>query len=180
MKWYIETERLILRDLLPEDAEDMLRLDSNPEVHRYLGNNPVRELSEIESVIAYVQKQYDERGIGRWATIEKSSGAFIGWTGLKRITEPDEYRAPYTDVGYRLMPEYWGKGYATEATLKALWYGFTHLDESYIVGTVHGENKASRKVLEKCGLTFEEHYLWNEIKCDWLSLSKESWLQKTV
>ena len=83
MKIYVETERLILREMLPSDAEGMFELDSNPIVQKYLGNKPVKTIEDSHNIIDYVRKQYKNQGIGRWAAIEKSSGNFIGWSGLK-------------------------------------------------------------------------------------------------
>ena len=103
MTFYLETERLILRELLPTDDEAMFELDSNPEVHKYLGNNPVRNIEECRTTIELVRKQYIENGIGRFAMIEKSSGNFTGWTGLKFIKVPINNHINFYEVGYRLI-----------------------------------------------------------------------------
>ena len=83
MKFYLETERLILRELLETDLEGMFELDSNATVHKYLGNNPITTREQAAENIRYIREQYDKLGIGRFAAIEKSSGDFIGWSGLK-------------------------------------------------------------------------------------------------
>ena len=176
MKFYIETERLILRDLLPTDDEGMFALDSNTEVHRYLGNRPIHTIDQAREVIAIVHQQYEDNGIGRWASIERSYGNFIGWSGLKYVTAPENNHSNYYDVGYRFVPRYWGKGYATEATKAALDFGFKTLQLKEIVGTCHEENIESRRVLEKCGLKFVEKFLYrNECLCDWLTITREEW-----
>lgn len=176
MKIFAETERLILREIIPEDAQAFFEMDADPEVHRFLGNNPVKTIEQIYEAIQRITKQYDDYGIGRWAAIEKSSGAFIGWTGLKFMTEPVNDTIHFHDIGYRLNKKYWGKGYATESAKAGLEYGFTTLGLKEIIGTAHIENKASRKALEKCGLTFVEkfdHKLY--IRCDWLKITREQW-----
>jgi RimJ/RimL family protein N-acetyltransferase len=173
MQFLIETERLILREFRTSDYTAMFELDSNPEVHKYLGNNPVTDIQQVQKYITSIQQQYLDNGIGRWITIEKSSNEIIGWSGLKFITEYENNHINFHDVGYRFMPQYWGKGYATEATLTALHYGFEHLNVKKIIGTVHTENKASRRVLEKCGLQFVEKFMWNNIPCDWLEITNE-------
>lgn len=66
-----ETERLILRELVVMDATDIFEMDSDPEVHLYLGNNPITTLQQAEDGIQYINKQYTENGIGRWAVVEK-------------------------------------------------------------------------------------------------------------
>ncbi len=172
----IETERLILRELQPSDAAKMFELDSNPEVHKYLGNHPIHTINQAEEVIASVRNQYITNGIGRWATVEKSSGEFIGWSGLKFISKPENNQVNFYDVGYRLMPKYWGKGYATESAKAALGYAFNTMNLNEVVGTCHEDNIASRRALEKCGLIFVKKFLYkNELTCDWLKISKDNW-----
>jgi RimJ/RimL family protein N-acetyltransferase len=173
-KFYIETERLILRDLLPSDAAKMFKLDSNPDVHKFLGNRPIQKIEQAEEVIKIVRQQYLDNGIGRWATIEKSSGDFIGWSGLKFVTITENNHTNFYDVGYRFMPKYWGKGYATESAKAALEYAFKTMNVNEVIGTCHEENIASRRALEKCGLKFVEKFLYNnELTCDWLEITKE-------
>jgi ribosomal-protein-alanine N-acetyltransferase len=89
-------------------------------------------------------------GLGRWACIEKSSGDFIGWCGIKHLPEDGEY-----DIGYRFFEQHWGKGYATEAAGAVCDFARAHLRGKRVVGKSMHENRASRRVLEKIGLTFE-------------------------
>lgn len=70
----IETERFLIRPLVAEDVAGIFELDSNLNVHTYLGNKPIKTLTEAENVIRLIQKQYEDLGIGRWAIIEKSTG----------------------------------------------------------------------------------------------------------
>ena len=79
MKSIIETDRLILRAVTDEDLDGMFELDSNPEVHKYLGNKTIDSISQAQLYIDSLKSQYIERGIGRFAAIEKSTGDFIGW-----------------------------------------------------------------------------------------------------
>lgn len=180
MKFYIETERLILRDILPTDEEAFFEMDSKPEVHKYLGNKPATNILQIREMIENISQQYIDNGIGRWAVIEKKSGKFIGWSGLKLIKEYENNHINFYDVGYRLNINYWGKGYATESAKAALAYGFNELKLSDIYGIANVDNKASRHALEKCGLKFIEKFdftIWN-VQCDWLKITKEEWLQQ--
>lgn len=154
MKYYLEAERLILRDILPTDVEDFFEMDSNAEVHKYLGNMPSTNIMQTNDMIQNIRQQYFDNGIGRWAVIEKESGEFIGWSGMKFITEEWNKHVNFYDVGYRLHPEYWRKGYATESAMAALEYGFNDLQLPVIYGTANIDNKASIHVLEKCGLKF--------------------------
>lgn len=152
-KVFIETAHLILRELVTEDTGDLYRLDSDPKVHKYLGNKPISCLSKARFYIDYIQMQYKKYGIGRWAAIEKSSGDFIGWTGLKfNFEEPINGHKDYYDIGYRFMPSYWGKGYATESSIACRDYFFKHIPNTKLCGIAELENGASCRVLEKIGL----------------------------
>ncbi len=180
MLFYLETERLILRDLLPEDDIGMFRLDSDPRVHTYLGNHPLQHIEQAQGVIAMVRQQYLDFGIGRWAVIEKASGDFIGWSGLKWIDTEIYGRNHFYDVGYRLIPQYWGKGYATESCRAALAYGFSELPMQEVIGIAHVDNHASRRALEKSGFT-QSHAFYFErwaVHCHWFSLLKSDWEQQ--
>ncbi|GAB1856804.1 GNAT family N-acetyltransferase [Flavobacteriaceae bacterium MHTCC 0001] len=163
MTFHIETERLILRELRMTDLEGMFALDSNPEVHRYLGNKPVKTKTESETYLKSVFKQYKENGIGRWAAIEKSSGDFIGWSGIRLNTEYNMNGfTKYYDVGYRLIPKYWGKGYATESGKAAVNYAFTSMKLPELYATTEIGNQASHNVLLKIGLCYVEDFYFEE------------------
>jgi len=161
MKVFVETPRLILRELLDTDDEGMFELDSNAEVLKYLYTELQTKIEQSQDVIAFIRKQYEENGIGRWAVIEKQSGAFIGWAGLKLVTQTINNRTNYYDVGYRLIPRYWGMGYATETCKASVDYGFNKLKLNLICATASMHNLASRKVLEKTGLIFKEEFLYD-------------------
>ena len=159
--------------MIPSDVEGMFELDSDPLVHRYLGNTPVKSIDESQAAIENIRQQYVERGIGRWTAIEKSSGAFIGWSGLKLNTEQEfNNKIDFYDIGYRLIPRYWGKGYATESAVAALDYGFTTLNFKTIVGMAEVENLASNKILQKIGLNYIEDFLFEDVMVSWYELSK--------
>jgi len=171
MKIFAETARLILRELVQADAEGMFEMDGDPEVHLYLGNNPVKSIEQSKADIDFIRKQYTENGIGRWAVIEKATGKFVGWSGLKLIKETNNKHTNYYDLGYRFSKQYWGKGYATETAIAAKNYGFEVLKLDEIIGIADIANLGSIHVLEKVGLkrisTFEYHGIehhWMEIK----------------
>lgn len=159
MEFYIETERLILRALRLTDLEGMFQLDSDPEVHRYLGNKPVKTKEESKKILQGVINQYKERGIGRWAAIEKRSGNFIGWSGLRLNTEFNMNGfTSYYDIGYRLLKPYWGKGYATESGKAALNYAFNVMQLPVLYATTEIGNQASHNALLKIGLHYVEDF----------------------
>lgn len=152
MKIHIETDRLIMRDLVPEDAQGMFELDSDPEVHAYLGNQPIKTLAQAQEQINFIRQQYIENGIGRWAVIEKQNGQFIGWSGFKLITEMINEKTQYLDLGYRLIRKYWGKGFATESAKASLEYGFEQLKQKEICAMADVSHKTSNIILKKIGM----------------------------
>lgn len=174
MKIFVETERLFLRELMDDDAPGLFALDSDPEVHRYLGNQPLKTMQEAEAIIRLVRKQYEENGIGRWAIIDKATLDFIGWSGLKYEKNLREAFA-YYDLGYRLRRKYWGRGIATETAIEALKYGFNQLNLDEICAAAHVENIASNAVLKKAGLTFIETFECDGAPHNWYKLQRADW-----
>jgi RimJ/RimL family protein N-acetyltransferase len=177
MKIFVETERLILRELLPSDDEGMFELDSDKDVHKYIGQ-PVETIEQSRGIIDSVRKQYTDYGIGRWAMIEKRTNHFIGWTGFRLITIPRNNHVNYYDLGYRLIKRYWGKGFATESAIASLAYGFEKLQFAEIYATADMNNIASRNVLTKAGLTYVETFDDEGYAVGWYKLSMEDWLLK--
>ena len=145
MKIFAETPRLILRELVVTDDEGMFELDSNAEVLKYLYTEPQTKIEQSRDVIAFIRKQYEDNGIGRWAVIEKQSGNFIGWAGLKLVKQTINNHTNYYDVGYRLIPRYWGKGYATETCKASVDYGFNILKLDLICATASMYNELREK-----------------------------------
>lgn len=165
----IETPRLLLRPLLESDAPGMFALDSNPNVHQFLGNKIVSEISQSLEWIHNIRQQYKDNGIGRWAAIEKSSGEFIGWSGLK-LERDVNGRATFYDFGYRLREEFWGKGYATEAGKAWIQYGFNEMKLPVINAYCDAAHAGSRHVLEKCGLQHTESFEYEGVPECWYEI----------
>ena len=112
MKHLIETKNLTLREFKDTDVANIYKLDSNEEVHNYLGKKPIKTLKEAKEIVSFFHLQYKERGIGRLACVEKPSGKFIGWAGLKLNLGEKEILNGYTDfidIGYRFLPNFWEK-----------------------------------------------------------------------
>lgn len=178
MKFNLITERLILRELREGDLEGIFELDSDPLVHKYLGNNPIKTKDKAAEIIQFVITQYHELGIGRFAAIEKQSGDFIGWSGLKLNTGEKEAlngKTEFYDIGYRFIPRYWGKGYATESSMAVLDFGYNKLNINSICGAAEIENIASNKVLHKIGLKFINEFKYENVPCNWYELKKEDY-----
>ncbi len=170
-----ETERLLLREVLPEDVEGFFKLDADPEVHRYLGNNPITTTKQAEEVIDFIRKQYGINGIGRWAIIEKSTNTFVGWTGLKLVTETVNNHTDFYDLGYRLLKKYWRKGIATESAIASLNYGFETMNLKKIYAAAHVGNVGSNAILKNLGFQFVETFYYDGEEHNWYQIEKPKW-----
>lgn len=164
-----------MRDLLPEDKQAAFEMDSDKDVHTYLGNKPITAIEQAAHYIGMIRQQYIDNGIGRWAVVEKATGNFVGWSGLKLIKEPINGHTGHLDLGYRFLKQHWNKGYATETALASLGYGFEELKHSHIYAIAHVDNIGSQNVIRKCGLQFVEQFDYGGMPHNWYSISQEEW-----
>lgn len=161
MNIFIETPRLLIRELLPTDALYMFEMDSDAEVHKYVGQNPQKTIEQTLGVIDFVRRQYIDNGIGRWAVIEKATNEFIGWTGFKLMTETVNGHTDFYDFGYRFRRDKWRQGFAMESAKAALDYGIELLSPPAVYAMTDLENIASRNLLEKLGFKFIEIFSYD-------------------
>ncbi len=145
---WLETLRLSLREFVPDDSEDLFRLNSDPRVMRFVGDGRVvsreRHAQIMRRVLGYPRHYAD---LGFWYTTRRDTGAFVGWFALKYAG-----KSPDIEVGYVLAPEAWGQGYATEGASALVQFGFEDLDLDHIIGVTYPKNFASQQVLQKAGL----------------------------
>jgi RimJ/RimL family protein N-acetyltransferase len=153
---FLKTERLVLRRFCESDVDRLFVLHNDPDVMRHLtGGDPVSR-EEIE-------REYRERfaGEGFWATEHRATGAFLGWFALHPTTDraPDEW-----ELGYRLHKAAWGQGYATEGSRALIRKGFSELGVRRVWAQTMAVNLASRRVMEKSGLTHVRtfHLDWDD------------------
>ena len=178
MRILAETERLILRELEYTDEKDLFEMDSDPEVHLFIENNPVKSIDEITKVIEMLKKQYKENGIARWAVIDKLTNECIGWSGLKYFNQQINNHKNFYELGYRFKKKHWGKGFATESSIAVLNYGFKNLGVDTIFAIADPNNVNSKKVLTKLGFQFQETFDYEGDPTDWFELKKTIWENK--
>ncbi len=147
----LETPRLILRKISKKDAEDMYEYAKNPNVSKYLTWSSHESLQYTSSYIKFLRKKYRTGELFDWAIEDKCSHKFIGTCGFSSY-DPDNKRV---EVGYVLNPLFHGKGFASEAVLCIVDYAFSELGIHRAEARVMDGNKASQRVLEKCGFSFE-------------------------
>lgn len=162
MNKILETDRLYLREFSLSDAEDFFQLNNDPEVIKYTGDMPFTDIAAAKFFLQNYEYKIPPHAkvklpIGRWAMVEKSNDSFIGWCGLKYFEPQDEI-----DIGYRLHRKFWKKNYATEAAKACIDYGLHQLQIPTIVGRAMKENKASIRVLEKCGMIYWKEHIFHE------------------
>jgi RimJ/RimL family protein N-acetyltransferase len=146
----IGTGRLILRGWRESDLQPWAAMNADPEVRRYLG--PLLTPGQAEAWVLNFQDDLDRRGFGFWAVEVRSSGEFIGFTGLG-ILDDEMPVAGSVEVVWRLARPAWGNGYATEAARAVVEYSFGPLGLSEIVAVTMAENLRSRAVMERIGMS---------------------------
>jgi RimJ/RimL family protein N-acetyltransferase len=185
MQVFLQTQRLVLRRLTLADVDNLVSLDADPDVMRFVTGGIPTARDEIENEILPVWLDYYERfaGYGFWAAIEKATGEFLGWFHFRPREEATLGEA---ELGYRLRKSAWGKGYATEGSRALIRKGFTEFGVQRVVAEAMAVNLASRRVMEKAGLTLVRtfHQPWPyQIEGDELgdveyALSKARWQQQ--
>jgi RimJ/RimL family protein N-acetyltransferase len=149
----LETERLILRHLLPDDLDSLYALYADPEIRRYFpeGVLTYEETQEELEWFLHGHPSYPELGL--WATVHKETGQFIGRCGLLpwTIEGRDE-----VEVAYLLNKQYWGQGLGTESAQAIVQYAFEQLHLSRLICMIYPDNHASIKVARNIGMVLEK------------------------
>lgn len=167
----LETERLLLRELVPEDLDALSAIYADPEVRRFFPEGTLTTDETREELEWIIDVYYGRYGYGLWATILKETDAFIGrcgllpWRVLTPGTDvlaldaadavPDATARYEVEVAYLLARSYWGRGLATEAARSIVHHGFERMDVPRLIGLIEPGNLASRRVAERAGLAVE-------------------------
>jgi RimJ/RimL family protein N-acetyltransferase len=182
---FAETPRLMLRRFTMADVDNLVSLDADPDVMRFVtgGIPTTREEIETEILPAFLGYYEHYQGYGFWAAIEKPGGQFLGWFHFRprEGASPDE-----AELGYRLRKSAWGKGYATEGSRALIAKGFTEFGVQRVVAEAMAVNLASRRVMEKAGLALVRtfHQPWpypmegDELGDVEYALTKADWEQQ--
>ncbi|MCI8387944.1 MAG: GNAT family N-acetyltransferase [Clostridiales bacterium] len=147
----IETERLVLRRMKPSDCHDMYEYASNPDVTRYLLWEPHKSWKQSLEYLEYLQTRYRVGDFYDWAVVDKKRSKMIGTCGFTSL----DFGNNAAEVGYVLNPAYWGRGIAPEALKRVLYFAFMELNVHRVEARYMVGNDRSRRVMEKCGMTYE-------------------------
>lgn len=146
----LETPRLILRSFTLDDVDAMYQLMTVPDVIRYVGNKPAQSKQDtLDYLQQHPLRDYQVYGYGRFACVWKETGQVIGFSGIKFLEEISE-----TELGYSFLPEFWGKGLATEVG-KAVIQFAQGLGLKRVVAVIHPQNEGSKLVATKLGFSLE-------------------------
>ena len=176
----LETERLLLRQWIEQDLPVFAELNSDLDVMEFFPKPLNRE--ESDAMAQRCELLISERGWGFWATEIKESGKFIGFVGLHKPKATLPF-SPCVEIGWRLLGNYWGHGYATEAAREALKYSFEILCLNEVVSFTTVANFRSQAVMERLclrnihqnfehpdlpkGHALSEHVLYKITKSEW-------------
>ena len=152
----IETDRLLLRMFEARDLDSAFRLFNDEEVQKYLSPENRRNREQMKVTLRNFVKHWKERGFSLWCAGEKGDDKMSGYCGLQSFDKTSD-----VEVLFGFFKDCWGKGFATESAKACLKFGFEELHLEKVFATVHPENTASRRILEKIGMTFEKrniHY----------------------
>ena len=141
----IQTNRLLLRHLVEDDASKLFEIMSDTENMRFWLSGPATNISWIYQRILANQDSWKKNGFGGWALWNRETDKFIGFCGLHFVDG-----MPEVNLGFVLDKLYWGKGYGTEACLASIEFGFGQTVIDIVVSVTDPENVASIKLLEKC------------------------------
>ncbi len=147
----LTTERLVLRAMSITDVDDMYDYARRSEVCEYLLWRPHPSREYTCSYLEHIQNRYAMGDFYDWAIVFRESGKMIGTAGFTRI-DAEHNRA---EVGYVINPDFWGQGIAAEAVRAVIDFGFNTLSLHRIEARFMQENKASVRVMEKLGMSFE-------------------------
>lgn len=156
----LSTERLHLVEIKQQHRGDLFQIFSNPEVTRYYNVVLLTEEEEAQKFIDYFSSRFAQRAAIRWGIAIKGNDGIIGTIGINNYTK--DHRA---NIGYDLLPQYWNKGYMTEALGAVLHFGFRRLEINRMEAEVMQGNIASERLLRKLGFSKEgilrEWMYWN-------------------
>jgi len=149
----LETQRLVLRHLVPDDLDSLFALYRDPDIRRYFPEGTLTVEETQEELEWFLHGHPDHPELGLWATIHKETGRFIGRCGLLPWTIDGRFEV---EVAYLLAKEVWGQGLGTEAAQALVEYGFECLGLNRLICLIDRENRTSIRVAEKIGMTFEK------------------------
>ncbi len=151
MTMITQTPRLVIRNWRPDDLDPFWRLNSDETVMEFFPMR--RNRTEAADMMAQLTEMIATTGYGFFALEQKSDSALVGFVGLARTDLAPALPIGAVEVGWRLLPDYWGSGYATESAQRMLRLGFEERGLSEIVSFAVEKNTRSTAVMRRLGMT---------------------------
>jgi len=148
----LQTQRLSLREMEPDDADFILEQLTDPSFLANIGDRGVRDHDSARAYIDRWRANYARDGYGLWLVELRETGEVIGMAGIVRRDT-----LPSPDIGYALLPRHWSKGYAVEACAAVRDHAMQALGLPELLAIVSPGNAASVRVLERIGLRYRSH-----------------------
>ncbi len=152
-----ETDRLVVRQLRPDDIDRLFAITGDAELMRYMGDGQPLSRELTAKWIEVSINNYATKGFGCSAVIDTRDGAFIGFCGLVQSEDAEPPEA--SELIYALLRSYWGQGLATELAAEMVAYGWRACGLKRIIATIYPKNLGSKRILEKIGMTYLKHEL---------------------
>jgi ribosomal-protein-alanine N-acetyltransferase len=164
----ITTDRMVLRPFVAADLDELAVIRAKPEVMRYIADGQPQSREQVVRRLRLYIEHYDLHGFSMFAMINRADGKLIGPGGLFSLTG-----TPDIEVGYCLDTPFWGQGLATELAATCLRYGFEELKLKAIAAVAYPQNAASRRVMEKVGLTYRKNGVFHGVDSVYYRIERE-------
>ena len=169
---FLETERLLIRPFSEHDLDKLIEMRADSEVNKYLGGAKMQNPESLAKRLLVYIECYEKFGFGVAAMIWKETSEMIGWSGLMPLDEGDEI-----EVGYGMIKKFWGRGIGYEAAKAWLEYGFETAGLERIVAVAYPENKNSRRIMEKLGMSYEKNETHHGAECVCYAISRDEFFK---
>jgi RimJ/RimL family protein N-acetyltransferase len=164
----LKTERLTLRGWQPSDLDGFTDLNAHPDFMTYFGNGQPITRVESHRVMCQIVGHWVLRGYGLWVVEETETGKFVGRVGL---LQPEGW--PSLEVGWGIHPNFWGKGYATEAARASAQWAFTHLECDSLISIIDPRNDPSKAVAIRLGESLDRTEFVKDRECEIFKMTKD-------
>ena len=172
----METDRLLLTPWSSDYADEFAALCANAAAMTFISRGQPLPREAVDKILDRTDSMWRDYGFGPWAAIEKQSRRWVGRIGLNLLAEwPGLDR---WEVGYEIDPEFWGRGLATEAARRAIRFGWEQTPLNRIISVTVPDHRASRRVMEKCGLSFQAEITWRGTNVVWYAIDRPPGLQR--
>lgn len=167
----LNTERLRMEPFQDHHFEGLHAIDSDPEVMRYISGKPdTRE--DTAAVIARVKARWAEWGYSWWAFVEKDSRQIIGSGCIQHLARD---KANQLEIGWRLRPDRWHRGFASEAAQAMVAFAFDILATPRLCAVCHPDNKGSARVMQRLGMSYRGSERWYEMDTSVYEITRARW-----